>query len=175
LAPGSELVVEGRLRTALSGAVDGAGTTLEDAAVSVKNVYRDGVLQDAQGPSIASECGVLLPSAAGETAGLVCAGILSQRMSRATLHFNATLARSRDREWERSLGVIVEGPSYGRVEPVFEALVGATSDGVRTRSMLAGVIVSAADNLAFDLGLRTANVGGTRVSEIRAGLTWSPR
>jgi hypothetical protein len=58
---------------------------------------------------------------------------------------------------------------------VFEALVGSTSDGVRTRSALAGFILSVAGNLTFDLGLRTAKVGATRVSEIRAGLTWSPR
>jgi len=41
--------------------------------------------------------------------------------------------------------------------------------------LLLGVIAAEADNLAFDLGLRTASVGGIRISEIRAGLTWSPR
>jgi hypothetical protein len=175
LASANELVVEGRLRTGLGGMDGAAGTTLQDAAISLKHVYQEGVLQDGQGPSIASECGVLLPSAAGETAGLACTGIVSQRVSQATLHVNAALARSRGREWERTLGVIVEGQSYGNLEPVFELFVGSTSDGGRTRSALAGVIVRAADNLNFDLGLRTASVGGTRVSEIRAGLTWSPR
>jgi hypothetical protein len=175
LPSGSELVLEGRLRTRLGGASTAPGTALEDTAVSLKHVFREGVLQDAQGPSIASECGVLLPSAAGERTGMLCAGIVSQRLSQATLHFNAAIARSREQQWERSFGVIAEGPSFGPVEPVFEALVGSTSDGVRTHSALAGFILSVAGNLTFDLGLRTAKVGATRVSEIRAGLTWSPR
>jgi len=86
-----------------------------------------------------------LPSAGGERTGMLCAGIVSQRVSRATLHFNVALARSRE-QWERSFGVIAEGLRFGAVEPVFEALVGSMSDGVRTR---------------------TAKVGATRVSEIR--------
>jgi hypothetical protein len=171
---GSELVVEGRLRTRLGGASDSSGTRLQDAAISLKHVYRPGVLQNAQGPSIASEWGVLMPSESGERAGIVCAGIVSQRLSNATIHLNAALARSRERQWERSIGVIIEGPRYGRLEPVFEGLVGAASDGVRMHSTLAGVIASMADNLTFDIGLRTGRIGGTRVSEIRAGLTWSP-
>jgi hypothetical protein len=174
VAAGSEVVVEGRLRTRLAGTSDSPGTALQDAAVSLKHVYRPGVLQDAQGASIASECGVLLPSEARDHTGLACAGIVSQRMSDATVHLNAALAKSRERQWERSFGVIIEGPRYGRLEPVFEGLVGATSDGVRTHSVLVGVIASMADNLTLDVGLRTGQVGGTRVSEIRAGLTWSP-
>jgi hypothetical protein len=175
LPSGGELSVQGRLRTRLGGAAAGPGTALEDTAVSVKHVFRKGVLQGAQGPSIASECGVLLPSAAGERTGMQCTGIASQRLFQATLHFNGALARSREHQWERRFGVIAEGPSFGPVKPVFEGQVGWASDGVRTRSALAGFILSAADNLTFDLGLRTAKVGMTRVSELRAGLTWRPR
>jgi hypothetical protein len=174
VAASSELVLEGRLRTRLAGTSDSSGTALQDAAVSLKHVYRPGVLQDAQGPSIASECGVLLPSEAGDHTGLACAGIVSQRVSGTTVHLNAALARNRERQWKRSFGVIIEGPRYGRLEPVFEGLVGANSDRVRTHSVLAGVIASMADNLTLDVGLRTGRVGGTRLSEIRAGLTWSP-
>lgn len=174
LPSNSELVMEGRMRTG-PGTADGRRTTLQDAAVSLKHVFRAGVLQDAQGPSVAAECGILLPSAAGERTGLACTGIMSRRVARATLHVNAAFARNREHESERALGVIAEGPDYGRMKPVVEALAGSTSGDVRTRSLLAGVIVTRADNLAFDLGLRAARVGGTRVAEIRAGLTWSPR
>jgi hypothetical protein len=175
LPSASELVLEGRLRTRLGGASSAPGTALEDAAVSLKHVFREGVLQDAPGSSIAGECGVLLPSAAGERTGMLCAGIVSQRLSRATLHVNVALARSREQQWERSVGVIAEGPSFGSVKPVFEGMVSSASDGVLTRAALAGFILSADDNLTFDLGLRSAKVGATRVSELRAGLTWSPR
>lgn len=171
VAAGSELVVEGRLRARVGGT---PGSALEDAAVSLKQVYRQGVLQGEQGPSIASECGLLVPSESGQRAGMVCAGIVSQRLSKATIHVNAVLARSRERRWDRSFGVIVEGPRYGRLEPVFEALAGATSGGGRMHSALVGVIASMADNLALDVGLRTARESGTRVTELRAGLTWSP-
>ncbi|MGJ7914819.1 hypothetical protein ACI48D_04980 [Massilia sp. LXY-6] len=174
LSSGSELVLEGRLRTRVGGISGASGSALEDAAISLKHVYREGILQGEKGLSIASECGLLVPTQAGERAGMVCAGIVSQRLSKATIHVNATLARSRERQWERLFGLIVEGPRYGRLEPVFEGLVGATSGGVRMHSLLVGVITSMADNLTFDVGLRTGRDGVARVAELRAGLTWSP-
>jgi hypothetical protein len=124
---------------------------------------------------VASECGILLPSSAGERTGLICTGIVSQRVARTTLHVNGILAKSREHQWERSLGVIVEGPRCGKVEPVFEVLVGSVAGGARTRSALAGVIVEVADNLNLDVGVRIASENGTHVSEARARLTWSPR
>jgi hypothetical protein len=174
VARGTELVAEGRLRTRLGSAPGTPGSTIDDVALSVKHVFRDGVLQDAQGPSMAGECGALLPSAGGERTGLACTGIVSQRVARMTLHIDGTLAKNRDRQWERSLGMIVEGPRHGKVEPVFEAVIGTAAGGARTRSALAGLLVEAADNLNLDVGLRVA--GGTaHVTEVRAGLTWSPR
>jgi len=170
VAPGTELVAEGRLRTRL-GARD---STVDDVAVSVKHVFRDGVLQDAPGPSVAGECGVLLPAAGGERTGLACTGIVSQRVARMTLHVDGTLAQNRERHRERALGMIVEGPRHGNVEPVFEAVIGTAGGGERTRSALAGLLVEAAENINLDVGIRVA--GGTaHVTEVRAGLTWSPR
>lgn len=175
LAAGTELVVEGRLRSPVAGRSGTPRSSLEDVAVSVKHVFVDGVLQDVPGPSVASECGLLLPAAAGERAGLVCSGIVSQRVLRTTLHINGTLARTREHEWARSIGVIVAGPHYGKVEPVLEAVVGAAPHGARMRSALAGVIVELADKLNLDFGIRIASEKGTRIAEARAGLTWSPR
>lgn len=156
------------------GKSDSSGSALEDLAESLKHVYLKGVLPDAQGPSIASECGALLPSEAGERADIVSAGIVSQRLSTAVIHVNATLGRSWERQWDRSFAVIVEGPRYGRLGPVFEGLAGATSGGARTHSTLVGVIASMADNLALDVGLRTGRHGDMRVAELRGGMTWSP-
>jgi hypothetical protein len=170
VAPGTELVAEGRLRTRL-GARD---STIDDMALSVKHVFQKGVLQDAHGPSAAGECGVLLPAAEGERTGLACTGIVSQRVARMTLHVDGTLAKNRDRQWERALGMIVEGPRHGKVEPVFEAVIGTAGGGERVRSALAGLLVEAADNINLDVGLRVAG-GTTHVAEVRAGLTWSPR
>jgi len=174
VAGDSEVVIEGRLRTRVGGRSGSPGSALDDAAVSLKHVFRPGVLQDVQGPSIASECGVLLPSESGERAGMTCAGIVSQRVSKAVVHFNAGLARTKERLWERSFGVIIEGPRYGRLVPVFEGLVASASDGARTHGVLAGVIASMAENLTLDVALRSGRAGGKRVGEIRAGLTWSP-
>jgi hypothetical protein len=58
----SELVVEGRLAHRF-GAADGARTSLDYTAVSVKRVLRKGSLQEGgSGVSVAMECSVLLPS-----------------------------------------------------------------------------------------------------------------
>jgi hypothetical protein len=132
------------------------------------------MLQDAPGPSVAGECGALLPAAGGERTGLACTGIVSQRVASMTLHVDGTLAKNRDRQWERSLGMIVEGPRHGKVEPVFEAVIGTAGGGERVRSALAGLLVEAAENINLDVGIRVAG-GTTHVSEVRAGLTWSPR
>jgi hypothetical protein len=170
IAPGSELVLEGRLRTRFAGTADGARTTLRDAAISWKHVWRDGVLQEAPGASVASECGALLPTAPRERTGLACTGVVSRRLAGATLHVNAALARTRERAWERSLGLIVEGPSQGPLRPVAELQAGAG-----TRSALAGLIFAVADKLDVDIAVRAARSGATSVAELRAGLTWSPQ
>ncbi|TFW33713.1 hypothetical protein [Massilia horti] len=175
VSPSSELVAEGLLRTQFGGGPNSSGTSFDDVELSWKQVYRPGELQNAHGPSVASECTLLLPTAAGERTGAGCAGIISRRISSAMFHFNAALFKNRERQWERTLGVIVEAPPQGKLMPVFEIFLGARSDGLKTRSALAGVIVSMADNLELDAGLRLGRVGNSSISEIRAGLTWSPR
>jgi hypothetical protein len=130
-------------------------------------------MQDAEGPSIASECGVLLPTLQGDRTGAACAGIVSQRWSAATVHFNAALGKNREGNWERFLGAIVAGPSFGAVRPVFETFFVRDSGGLRTDSALAGLIWTVNETLAFDVALRKAHTEGRGVTEIRAGFTWS--
>ena len=170
---GKELVFEGRARTRLRPEADDRRTRFEDAALSFKQVHRNGVLQDAAGPSIASECGVLVPTLREERTGASCAGLLSERLSTATLHFNAALGRNREGNWERFLGIIVAGPGFGAVRPVFESFFVRDSSGQRTNSALAGLIWAVDESLSVDVGLRKARTESVGVTEIRAGFTWS--
>jgi hypothetical protein len=173
LEHGNELVLEGFVRRRLDPEPDTRRTTFEDAAISLKHVHRNGVLQEAEGPSIASECGVLIPTLQGERTGASCAGIVSGRWSDVTVHFNGAVGKNRDGNWERFLGAIVTGPSYGAVQPVFEIFVDRDSAGFATNSALAGILWSVSENLQFDVALRKARTEGLGVTEIRAGLTWT--
>jgi hypothetical protein len=170
---GTELVFQARARTRLRPDADDRRRSFEDAALLFKQVHRNGVLQDAAGPSIASECGVLLPTLRGERTGASCAGILSQRLNAATLHFNVALGKNRGGNWERFIGVIVAGPGFGTVRPVFETFFVRDSLGQRTNSALAGLIWTVNEALSLDVGLRKARTESFGVTEIRAGFTWS--
>lgn len=173
LANGTELVIEGRLRNRINPEPDMHRHSLEGAAVSIKQVHRDGVLQDAAGPSLASECGVLLPSLAGESVGAACAGIASIRWNELTAHLNAAVARNRDRHGEYFAGAIIEGPMLGRVRPVFETYMVRESTGEHVESALAGLLWPMRDNLSFDIAVRKARDQGVGVTELRAGFTWT--
>lgn len=173
LENGNELVLEGRVRNRFHPDHDTRRTTFEDAALSVKQVHRNGVLQDRAGPSIASECGVLFPTLQGDRAGAACTGIVSERWGQATFHFNGAIGKNREGNWERFLGAIVAGPSFGVVRPVLETFFVRASGGLRTDSALAGLIWTVNKSLAFDLGLRKARNEAFGVTEIREGFTWS--
>lgn len=168
-----ELVFEGQVQTLQGTAIDSPRTRWVDSALSLKQVHRKGSLQDAQGLSIASECGVLLPdSTSGTHVGATCAAIFSQRLPAATLHFNAALSRTRERKTGRFLSLIAEGPAHAGVRPVAEVFY-ENDGGTSTRSALAGIIWQARDSLAFDAAVRFAHSGGVKSREIRGGLTWS--
>jgi hypothetical protein len=169
----SELVVEGRLQHPVRTETEDARTTFRDAAISLKQVHRNGILQDAEGPSLASECGILLPTARGERTGAACAGIVSWRWADTTWHFNAALGRSRDGGWEKSVDAIAVGPGIGAVRPVLEILASRDPAGGNTRSALAGAIWPVRDDLSFDIGLRRARTDVSGITEIRVGLTLS--
>jgi len=174
LAGDTELVIEGRVDRATGETDERYRTSLGDTAVSVKHLFRRGSLQDAEGVSIASECGILLPELHGDTGtGLTCAGIVSQRWELASVHVNAGLTRNRDRSNGRSLGVIVEGPESLALRPVAELIRDRESGEATTRSALVGAIWKFSEELVFDLGLRHARAGAGSINEARFGLTWS--
>src|SRR5262245_4966301 len=56
-----ELVIEGRHEIARDPEDGESRSSLVDNAISIKQVLRQGVLQDKTGPSVATEFGVLLP------------------------------------------------------------------------------------------------------------------
>ena len=110
----NELALEARVRRGLNRETDTGRTTFEDAAIPLKHVHHQGVLQDATGPSIASECGVLIPTLQGERTGASCAGIVSERWSDVTVHFNGAIGKIREGHWEKFLGAIVLVPAVAR-------------------------------------------------------------
>jgi len=170
----SELVLEGQRQVAIDPAADEPKTSIVDTGVFVKTVLREGALQDASGPSVAAEYGVLLPEVNGQSGtGASVAGIVSQRWDAATLHLNAALAYNRDHEPDGFLGAIVEGPYAWTVRPVAEIFGEQASRSPRTSSALVGAIWRARDDLTLDFGLRFAHAGDELIREVRLGLTWT--
>lgn len=169
-----ELVIEGRREVARNREEGEPRSVLQDNGVSVKQVLRRGVLQDETGPSVATEFGVLLPSIPRrDDVGLSLAGIVSQRWSEATVHLNAAIARTRERESELFLGAILEGPNTWVVRPVAEVFTERASGSASIDSGLVGAIWRVRDDLSFDFGARYAKAGNAPVHELRLGLTWA--
>jgi hypothetical protein len=166
-----ELVLEGILLTPTDGS--GSQSVFGETMLSLKQLHRRGSLQDGSGLSIASECSVLLPEVNGESrTGALCYGIASQRFAHAAVHLNLGLGLDREHNWQRSLGVIVEGPAEWRVRPVTELLAERNNAGGYTNSALVGLIWQARENLAFDLAIRGGRTDGEELREVRLGLTW---
>ena len=170
----SELVLEGQRQVLLDPAAGEPKTSFLDTGVFVKTVLREGALQDASGPSVAAEYGVLLPEVHGQSGtGASLAGILSQRWDAGTVHLNAQFAYNREHEPDGFLGAILEGPYAWTVRPVAEVFGEQASGSPRTSSALVGAIWRARDDLTLDLGLRFARAGEELIREVRLGLTWT--
>src|SRR5258705_9967854 len=90
---GYELVLPGQRQQLREGEPDVPSTSVVNTGVFIKQVLRRGVLQDAEGPSVATEYGLLLPTLNGEHGtGFSWAGIVSQRWALATVHLNTESA-----------------------------------------------------------------------------------
>jgi hypothetical protein len=171
-APGWEAVVEGNVAHGLSG--DVPGTSLTSTGASLKGVLREGSLQDKDGPSIATEFGVLLPGIRDDHGtGASVAGIVSQRWEWATVHFNAGASLTRQQHPDLFLDAILEGPHDWPVRPVAEVFYDRDVAATATRSALIGAIWQAGDELAFDVGLRGARIGDHTAGKIRLGVTFA--
>lgn len=170
----SELVLEGQRQVALDPAPGTPQSSIVNAGVFLKTVLREGALQDAPGPSVAAEYGLLLPEVHGEPGtGASVASIVSQRWTAGTLHLNAVLAWNRDHKPDLFLGAILEGPYPWPVRPVAEVFGEQASGSPRTTSALVGAMWRAREDFILDVGLRLAHAGDELVREVRLGLTWT--
>jgi hypothetical protein len=146
----------------------------EDPGLFLKGVLREGSLQAASGPSIATEVGVLLPTFHGEPgAGASAAMIVSQRWDALTVHLNGLAERTRAKNLGWFGGLIVEGSDRWLLRPVGEVFVQGEGGGnPRSASGLAGAIWRVRNALSLDLAFKVALIGNLAVYEARLGFTW---
>jgi hypothetical protein len=169
-----ELVLQGQREKVLNPEPGEQSTSIVDTGAFIKQVLREGALQEKSDFSVATEYGLLLPDVHGDNGtGATAALIASQRSDLGTMHLNGALAWNRDHEPELFLGVILEGPFAWTVRPVAEVFSDKASNTARTDSALVGAIWRVSKNLALDFGLREARSGDVSIREVRAGLTWS--
>ena len=108
-APGWEASLEGDIAHGLSAGIP--GTSAIESEALLKNVLREGSLQEKPGPSIATEFGVLLPGINdGQGTGAILDAIASQRWDWGTIHLNAQIALTREQHADYFLSTIIEGP-----------------------------------------------------------------
>ena len=135
-------------------------------------MLREGSLQGASGPSIATEVGVLLPTISGEPGtGLEALLIVSHSWNALTLHLNGAIARTRSKRQGLFGGIILEGPQAWAVRPVAELFVESEGGAPNVKSALAGAIWNVRDGLSVDVGFRYAWQGPQSGVEVRGGFT----
>lgn len=170
----TEIVIEGQFNRELGHSVDGPRNRFGDTQLSMKHVFVKGSLQDLTGPSVATECAVLLPEVHGSSGtGAECAAIVSNKWDALALHFNAGIGRTREHDIARTVSLIAEGPETWPVRPVAEILAERDNGGGRLKSALVGAIWRHADDMVFDVAFRRARTNDSAFNEIRLGLTWS--
>jgi hypothetical protein len=169
-----EVVLEGRHFVRVGNTQESEPRSrIDDNALSLKYVLREGVLQEKAGPSVATEASVLLPAINGEGgAGAELTVIASERWEALTVHLNGAASWTRAHAPGAFGGVIVEIHDAWRLRPVTEVFVEGERDLPVTVSWLGGAIYRLSEALSIDAAVRVATAGGTRTAELRAGLTW---
>jgi hypothetical protein len=173
-AEGFELVFEGRELVLLHDHLRASSASVTDTTLSLKNVWRDGSLQDGAGPSIATEWSILLPTIRGESGvGVAGALIVSQRWDVGSIHFDGGVAVNRATRLVFVGSVIIEGPNDWVLRPVAELSAAREIALDTTLSGLLGLIWRVDNALSFDVAARIERVGELDAYEARAGLTWA--
>jgi hypothetical protein len=168
-----EIVLEGRHLIQLGARPEEPRLRVEDTALSLKRVLREGSLQEKGGLSLATELGALLPTLNGAPGlGAEWAVIASQRWPDLTVHVNAAAAWTRAHVPGGFGGVILEAHDAWPLRPVAEVFVETERGAPTVLSGLVGAIWRLRDTLSLDAGLRRARAGGVATTELRAGLTW---
>jgi len=174
LLPAWEMVLEGQGVVGLGGEAAERRYRLVDTGLFAKGLLRRGSLQEAEGPSVAVELGVLLPTLHDEGGvGGEMLGIVSHRWHHVTAHLNGVLGYTRADTWELGAGLILEGPEGWGVRPVAEGTFFRELGEATSGSGLVGLIWEPRDALSFDLGFRYGREDGVDMHEVRLGLTWS--
>jgi hypothetical protein len=169
-----EAVLEGNQQIQLGPRTDGTPVwRLADPGAFLKGILIKGSLQDAEGPSLATEIGALLPSSDESGVGASAALITSQRFGPLVAHLNlqALLTRSHQAGYFTSL--IAEGPSLAGVRPVAEFSVEGEGSDTATLSALGGLVWKVRDTLSLDAAARVFERGGVGGFELRAGVTFA--
>jgi hypothetical protein len=148
-----------------------------DTGLFVKAVWRQGCLQDRDGPSFATEVGPLLPTVNDtKDFGAYVGGIFSTCLGDTLIiHWNAEV-QILPQTYDLDLygGAILEPPpSKYVVRPVAEFFVEHNFGGIQTYSGLVGGIWQVSDKLALDAAIREALVAGQNVTEVRAAFSWA--
>ena len=150
----------------------GIGPTPVSDEAMLKYVVQPGALQGKPGLSIATEFGPLLPNIGEPGFGFEWEGIVSQRWEWGTVHLNVWTELTREEHREIHFDAIIEGPHTWTLRPVLEVYSDTVFNQSQTYSALVGAIWQVGDNLAFDVGLRYAQVNGRPLNELRAGVTF---
>jgi len=149
---------------------------LQDAALSLKAVLREGVLQEKPGVSFAVEAGPLLPSTGREEkkVGFEAVGIISGELSPVMLHLN--LGGGVDRMENNPFvtwGLIAELPVVPKFRVVGEIDGENTKGKSADTSALIGFIWNPPlRNLSIDAGIRRGISGAAPNWMFTAGLTF---
>lgn len=174
VAPGFEAVLEGRQEWGLGSS---RHSELEDVALSLKSLLREGSLQDARGVSVALETGLLLPGSERRL-GAHVASIFSWRWPALVLHLNLGNDLLTSVHYAASTSVILEGPDAWSVRPVAELWLERDFGAAKLAkglgaSVLVGAVASWSDAWSFDGALRYGSVDGEPLQEVRFGFTWA--
>ena len=149
---------------------------LVDAALSIKAVVKEGVLQEKDGVSFAIEAGPLLPSTNKDEKGVGFEGIgiLSGKLEPVTYHVNLGGGVDREHDPFAVLGLIVELPITPKLRLVGEIDVETFRGSSPNNSALLGVIWQAPwQNLSLDAGLRRGISHAAAGWMFTTGLTFS--
>jgi hypothetical protein len=144
-----------------------------DGGAFVKTVWREGVLQDKTGLSVATELGPLVPETGDARFGASGAVIVSTRSDAGTVHFNAAALYTRTHLPGGFGGVILEGPHELTIRPVAEFFVTGDTSPDWELSGLVGAIWRVGEDVSLDLGLRAAKAKDRDIGEVRLGFTWA--
>jgi hypothetical protein len=173
--PQTELVVDFENLVALGTLSPGEPRVfMPDTDILIKHVFREGVLQDQTGLSIAAEMGLLLPDVNGTDAfGASLDVITSYRWSFGAFHWNEWAEYTREHDFSLFTGVILEGPHDWTVRPVAELFVEREFNVETTYSGLVGAIWTLEHSFSLDVGVRAGSIDGAQAEEVRLGLTWA--